>query len=247
MCTLSPSWACFQRKLFEQPEEAFPHGLTPQLAQFIWVLDVIPVQRVVSSPHASLRGCPPADRRAILRAFLAKACFHLPTTRALLDRLQLDPTLRRLCGGNAAKTSLPRAPLVAPSRPLRRPKSWTRSTPPWSRSTSRTRWSFSHPRQHRHSCARTGRPSRAARVSSAGPAAAPARSPAEGRPSRSPQRKPASSGKPGPRSPKPKSCWRSCPPTAPEGTRRTPPAGSSMGTATPCTWIWPRESYRAPP
>ncbi|MCY4675106.1 MAG: transposase [Bacteroidetes bacterium] len=32
------------------------------------------------------------------RAFLAKAVLNLPTTRALVDRLQSNPTLRRLCG-----------------------------------------------------------------------------------------------------------------------------------------------------
>jgi hypothetical protein len=44
------------------------------------------------------RGRPPADRLAILRAFLAKSCLNLSTTRQLLDLLQSDATLRRLCG-----------------------------------------------------------------------------------------------------------------------------------------------------
>src|SRR5690606_30153654 len=38
------------------------------------------------------------DRRCLLRAFLAKALLNLPTTRALLDRLRVDRTLRQLCG-----------------------------------------------------------------------------------------------------------------------------------------------------
>jgi transposase len=44
------------------------------------------------------RGRPRADRLAILRAFLAKSALNLCTTRQLLDRLQTDAPLRRLCG-----------------------------------------------------------------------------------------------------------------------------------------------------
>ena len=43
-------------------------------------------------------GRPPEDRRALARAFLAKAVWDLPTTRHLIDRLGADPSLRRLCG-----------------------------------------------------------------------------------------------------------------------------------------------------
>jgi len=43
-------------------------------------------------------GCPRKWRRPILLAFIAKAVWNLSTTRALLDRLAHDPTLRRLCG-----------------------------------------------------------------------------------------------------------------------------------------------------
>lgn len=44
------------------------------------------------------RGRPAHDRANVARAFLAKAVFNIPHTRALLDRLAHDPTLRRLCG-----------------------------------------------------------------------------------------------------------------------------------------------------
>jgi hypothetical protein len=44
------------------------------------------------------RGRRPHDRGAIARAFVAKAVFNFPTTRALLDRLHQDIVLRRLCG-----------------------------------------------------------------------------------------------------------------------------------------------------
>jgi hypothetical protein len=49
------------------------------------------------------RGRPPHDRGTIARAFVAKAIFNVPNTRALLDRLQNDSVLRRLCGWETAK------------------------------------------------------------------------------------------------------------------------------------------------
>ncbi len=48
------------------------------------------------------RGRPAHDRASVARAFLAKAIFNLPHTRALLDRLAHDATLRRLCGWERA-------------------------------------------------------------------------------------------------------------------------------------------------
>lgn len=44
------------------------------------------------------RGRPSHDRSAIARAFVAKAVFGVPHTRALLERLRTDPALLRLCG-----------------------------------------------------------------------------------------------------------------------------------------------------
>lgn len=48
------------------------------------------------------RGRPAHDRASVARAFLAKAVFNIPHTRALLDRLAHDTTLRRLCGWERA-------------------------------------------------------------------------------------------------------------------------------------------------
>ena len=49
-------------------------------------------------PPESPTGRPPADRRTLFAAFLAKAIYNLLTTRQLLDRLHHDPQLYRLCG-----------------------------------------------------------------------------------------------------------------------------------------------------
>jgi len=48
------------------------------------------------------RGRRPHDRGAIARIFVAKAIWNLPTTRAVLDRLQVDAVLRRMCGWETA-------------------------------------------------------------------------------------------------------------------------------------------------
>ncbi len=97
MCSLSQHWTCFQKSLLELPEEAFPAGLTPFHTRFMWLLDWIPVARFVDGPGWG-PGRPPHDRRALLRAFLAKALGNIPTTESLIERLHADPTLRRLCG-----------------------------------------------------------------------------------------------------------------------------------------------------
>jgi len=39
-----------------------------------------------------------AERAALARAFVAKAVLNLPTTRTLIERVEADKTLRRLCG-----------------------------------------------------------------------------------------------------------------------------------------------------
>ena len=38
------------------------------------------------------------DRAAIARAFIAKAIYNLTSTRSLIDYLQCDPVMRRICG-----------------------------------------------------------------------------------------------------------------------------------------------------
>jgi hypothetical protein len=72
--------------------------VTPQHRQFILVLDLIRVEEHLPPPSHWWRGRPRADRRALARAFLAKACFNFPTTEALWERLQVDEVLRQLCG-----------------------------------------------------------------------------------------------------------------------------------------------------
>lgn len=52
-------------------------------------------------------GRKPASRLAMAHAFVAKALWNLPTTRALIDRLQRDTNLRRLCGWHNGPSQVP--------------------------------------------------------------------------------------------------------------------------------------------
>ncbi|MBF0423980.1 MAG: transposase [Magnetococcales bacterium] len=62
------------------------------------VLDVVRIEHHVNSGYYRVPGRPLADRQAIARAFVAKATMNLPTTVMLLDRLESDAQLRRICG-----------------------------------------------------------------------------------------------------------------------------------------------------
>jgi hypothetical protein len=71
--------------------------LSGKLEQFVSVLNLVSLDRLVGCRPGGV-GRPPADRRAIARAFVAKAVLNLSDTRQLLDRLANDVSLRRLCG-----------------------------------------------------------------------------------------------------------------------------------------------------
>ena len=77
-------------------------GLTPKLEQIIRAFEFTQIELAVYRDRGYAQGHgvghPEADRCALGCAFLAKAVLDLKTTRALLDRLQADSKLRRLCG-----------------------------------------------------------------------------------------------------------------------------------------------------
>ncbi len=74
--------------------------LTGQHRALVEALGLLQMDRFVEAGRR--RGRPAHNRANILRAFVAKAVFGMPHTRALLDRLQSDAVLRRICGwGNA--------------------------------------------------------------------------------------------------------------------------------------------------
>src|ERR1700722_1526150 len=76
-------------------EEVDP--LTEALGRLVTTLDVIGLEAFVSEPSRGA-GRPAEDRRALARAFVAKAMLGIPTTNALIERLSVDKSLRRILG-----------------------------------------------------------------------------------------------------------------------------------------------------
>lgn len=66
------------------------------------VLSLEPLTRFVKS-RRSHTGRRPSNRLRLATSFFAKAIYNLPTTRHLIQRLQTDTQLRRLCGWNTAE------------------------------------------------------------------------------------------------------------------------------------------------
>jgi hypothetical protein len=71
--------------------------LSDKHRQLAAVLSMIEIEALVGSWSGGV-GRPARHRRAMARAFVAKAVFNLSATRQLLDRLPVDVSLRRLCG-----------------------------------------------------------------------------------------------------------------------------------------------------
>jgi len=71
--------------------------LTERHQQVVAVLDMIHLEACIARSSGGV-GRPPKDRRAMARAFVAKAIYNLSATRQLLDRLACDTALRRICG-----------------------------------------------------------------------------------------------------------------------------------------------------
>jgi hypothetical protein len=88
-----------QNHLFPVLEEELG-PLSERHQDFVRALALLQMDGFVAVQHG--RGRPRHDRACIARAFLAKAVFGFPHTRALLDRLAHDITLRRLCGWEKA-------------------------------------------------------------------------------------------------------------------------------------------------
>jgi len=95
MVVLSSMWERIQSDLFPFLEEELGE-LTIKQQQLVSVLEVIRIEDAVFSEYRT--GRHKSDRKAIARAFVAKAVYNLSMTRELLDRLKCDKALRRICG-----------------------------------------------------------------------------------------------------------------------------------------------------
>jgi hypothetical protein len=108
MSILAEYWDRFQSSLFPRLEIALEEPLTEKLQQFVRVLDIVRIEQFVASPYHQWMGRRALDRRAMARAYIAKALYDFTTTELLIETLQLQPTLRRLCGFEDRK-SIPSA------------------------------------------------------------------------------------------------------------------------------------------
>jgi hypothetical protein len=90
-----------QNKLFPALEEEMGE-LSGSAKRLAATLEMIPLARFVPSSRGWI-GRPSKERLAIASAFVAKAVYGFTTTRQLLEALQRDDHLRRLCGWNSAR------------------------------------------------------------------------------------------------------------------------------------------------
>lgn len=93
-------WDQIQGYLFPLVEEELG-PLNQKQQQLIEILEVIQIERFIPD-YRGYVGRPKENRVAIVRAFVAKAVYNMTTTRALLDRLETDVRLRRICGWERA-------------------------------------------------------------------------------------------------------------------------------------------------
>src|SRR3954463_14768460 len=111
---ISASWRHIQGHLFPWLlAEVGP--LTDNHKRLGTVLEMVRVEAVVQMRDGG-PGRPLDDRHALARAFIAKSVLNLVTTAALIERLHVDTTLRRLVGWERAARRRSRA--LLPSLPM---------------------------------------------------------------------------------------------------------------------------------
>jgi hypothetical protein len=76
--------------------------LTESARRLVATLEMIPLTRFIPASRGWM-GRPSKDRDAIARAFIAKAVYGFSHTRQLLEALQRDEQLRRICGWETAQ------------------------------------------------------------------------------------------------------------------------------------------------
>jgi hypothetical protein len=101
MRKLSQIWFEVQEVLFPFIEKELEEPLTEKLKNLVTTLELIRIEEMVRVP-TYWKGQSPKNRKQIARAFIAKAIYNIDTTRALIDRLKISPSLRRICGWQKA-------------------------------------------------------------------------------------------------------------------------------------------------
>jgi hypothetical protein len=97
MNTLSSIWHRIQHTLFPWMEEVLD-PLTEKQREFVQVIELADVQQHIRPYRWQGIGRKREDRLAIVLAFVAKAVYNIPTTKALIAYVRDSKNLRRLCG-----------------------------------------------------------------------------------------------------------------------------------------------------
>lgn len=71
--------------------------LTPKLCKVVHVLEWVRIEELAPASGMGV-GRPPWERYSLANAFVAKVVLGLKTTSGLIERLEIDSKLRRLCG-----------------------------------------------------------------------------------------------------------------------------------------------------
>jgi len=93
------SWlvGALQRHLFPRLEECGERPLTDKEQQLVSILELVQIEKFAGGLSQRF-GRKRQARRALARAFVGKAVYGYPTTRAVIEALQTSPSFRRLCG-----------------------------------------------------------------------------------------------------------------------------------------------------
>ena len=94
---LGSLWHSIQTWLFPMLEDEIGQ-LDAQHRQFVAVCELCAPHNHLGAYRWIGNGCPPCDRLALCKAFIAKAVWDFATTRDLIDAVRHRPALRRLCG-----------------------------------------------------------------------------------------------------------------------------------------------------
>jgi len=87
-----------QEDLFPYLQTCFADPMTEKQKRLITILEIVQPENYVKTPELQWMGRKLVDRYAIARAFVAKAVYKFPTTRALIEGLNTMPNLRVICG-----------------------------------------------------------------------------------------------------------------------------------------------------
>ena len=98
MSKLAPIWSNIQAVLFPHLERCLETKLTEQQRQLVAILEIVRIEDHVPPGWVQVIGRPECDRRALARAFVAKAVYDLPTSTLLIEVLKTQPHLVLICG-----------------------------------------------------------------------------------------------------------------------------------------------------